>query len=199
MTIKDIYNKYDHLIIHGTRLLGGGGGNKCIDRNASVAKRIELTLKNTPTICCSSFKNGEGLKNIFAPVGLFLCDGNIRGAGEFDLGSWVNEDCSRDFDSPNLPIEDQVDNAITKKILWNEFIVDNHKPIGIYLCFDDIHYLSQQIQRFYDFYNETKTLGLAYFIIESGNLFEAKYDEINNIFTKERSITIKDAQTNYSC
>jgi hypothetical protein len=170
--------------------LGGAGGNKCIDVNSSVAERIIKTFQTETSISCCSFKFGDSLNNIFGPVGLFLCNGHVIAANEFDLGSHINDDCERECDDQMISIEKQVDNAINLKTHWNEFLIKNHKEFGIYLCTDEIHYLYQQVGQFDKFYIDTRTLNLPYFLINNGQIFESKFDEHQRNFIKINPIDI---------
>jgi hypothetical protein len=197
MTVKDTYRQYNVIILHSTRHLGGAGGNKCIDINSTVAQRIIKAFTTETAISCCSFKSGETLKNIFGPAGLFLCDGEIIAANEFDLGSHINDDCERVCDPQSLTIKEQVDNAINQKEHWNEFLIRNHKEFGIFLCIDDIHYLYQQVGQFEQFYLDTCSLGIPYFLIHQGQIFESVFDHHQKMFCKQSSIQTSDLIKKY--
>lgn len=197
MNLGKLYDDYDVLLLHSTKLQGGADGS-CISISASVLDRILATINSSTTICCSSFSPGDSLRNMFSPAGLILANGEVVAADDFDLGSWMGSDCNRECCENSASIEMQVENAIKNRssTYLNEFLVKDHKMLGIYLCLEDISYLRGQIGDFSSFYSSISAIGIEIFGIKNGNIYKINYNPSINEFVLLDKTTINNIKRN---
>ena len=83
------------------------------------------------------------------------------------------------IDNIQQSIDESIEHAIINrhKNGYNEICTKKYDVFGLFLCFDDLQFLYQNIQSEIEFYYKTKSLDLPYFKLKKGELYKSIFNE----------------------
>lgn len=93
------------------------------------------------------------------------------------------------------PPYEKIESSIKERNRYNEFLVKDYKPIGIFISRDDVGwaYATHSINSDFEaFYNQTKSFDLPYYFVKDGNLILIKYDSNKKLFQTIMDIKPRD-------
>ena len=197
--MDNVFKSNDVFLAHCLTQNGGAGNAFSKDRN--LYQRLSDTINNKPEISCSTIKQGDTLEylkitNFFGPVGLILTNTNITFASSVDSGTSVLINGKRNYilTHDTYPTEVNIKNAIVNRPnkWYNELCSDSYNIFGLFICFDDLNFLKQNILSESNFYQNTQHFNLPYFNLSKGNLYRSNYDNLNGWFVVEKQIPISE-------
>lgn len=187
--MDNIFLKQNVVLAHC--LTQNGGAGNIFSAGKNLFQRIFDVVRNKPEISCSTIKKGDTLEytkrtNFFGPVGLILNKTNLTFVSPSDSGTGVLKNGNRDYilTEETKPTENNIENAIINRPInsYNELCADNYNVFGVFLCFDDILYLTQNIKSEQNFFVKTKILNLPYYNLSKGLLYNSHFDNTKKCF-----------------
>jgi hypothetical protein len=171
--------------------------------NGSIYKRINdsITYNSSFELCTSTIhQNDIGYTNYYTGIGIILEKPNVTFCSPSDGGTkrldgvlYFNEEIGTEN-----PSYEKIELSIRNRKKYNEFLVTNYNPIGIFISQDPEGwaYATHSINSdFETFYNQTSGFGLPYYFLKNGRLSLLKYDTHNKIFQVVKAVKTNDIYT----
>jgi hypothetical protein len=165
--------------------------------NGSIYNRINDSITNSHffELCTSTIhQNDIAYTNYYTGLGIILENPKVTFCSPSDGGTkrlngilYFNEEIGTE--NPNY---EKIELSIKDRDRYNEFLVKEYNPIGIFISQDQEGwaYATHSINSdFETFYNQTSRFGLPYYFLKNGRLTLLTYDSHNKMFQAVKAVS----------
>lgn len=179
-SIENISKKYNCLFVHGIKV--GGTQATVLKRDVPWQTAFKINTSLNPDVSCSSFSLEKG-GGLWSGFGVIMKDGSALGANK---NPYSTPPAERTFERG---LEEEINDVIENTPNLNEFEVNNSQIGGLYITEEDLT-SHQEIRAEEEKYN------IPIYILSSGKINEAVFDEENKVYKKGEEVNLEDFLAN---
>ncbi|OIO47516.1 MAG: hypothetical protein AUJ33_01585 [Parcubacteria group bacterium CG1_02_40_25] len=179
--VEEVIERYDVLIVHGIHPNFVPVGNSLLNLDVDWQTKLKIALVLEPSLAASTIKEGDSNRNMWARMGSIIRGGKVTKAYPQDLGTVATTIKKRYESGVLMPekVSGQIEEAITERADggYNELNIDECQTAGFYFCLDRTENLiKNDLVDLDEIYQTCQELGLPFYVIKNGLLYESLYD-----------------------
>jgi len=185
--VSEVLDQYNAYIIHGIHPNFTPKWNTTLKEGTEWRNKLEIVIKQQPTLSCSSIKKGESWRNLWSRMGVLLVGGEIEDAYSTDAASRIIDSNKR-----QVNLDKRFQSSILQAINrsgpkygvtgkeYNEFIISKPLVGGFYLCLEDTSpYGRNDLVPFEEIVKELSEREIPLFVMLRGVLYQLAGKEVD--------------------